>query len=187
MNKDKEFKKESMELEKKSEREFVTPFGFMRRFSEDMEKLFEEFPGFHFPKLFSRDFLPLEKEFEKVDWVPQVEILRHNGDFTVRAELPGLTKDDVKVEVNNDGLTLSGERKEEKEEKAEGYYRTERSYGSFYRLIPLPKGVNVDKTTATFHNGLLEIKMQVPKMEERTRKIEIKETKEFNKAKAMTA
>jgi HSP20 family protein len=186
MSKDKEIKKETTEMQKRNGEplEAVTPFGFMRRFTEDMEKLFTDFQGFRFPSLFGEEFSPFLKEFEDVEWVPKVEILRHNGDFTVRAELPGLTKDDVKVELTDNALTLSGERKEEKEEKREGYYRTERSYGSFYRLIPLPDGTNVDKATATFNNGLLEVKLQVPKTEPRTRKLEIKESHETAKAKA---
>lgn len=179
MSKDKE-KKEMVQVQKQNggkELETTTPFAFMRRFTEDMEKLFKDFQGFRFPSLFG-------KEFEDVDWVPKVEILRHNGDFTVRAELPGLTKDDVRVELMDNVLTLSGERKEEKEEKREDYYRTERSYGSFYRLIPLPEGASVEKATATFNNGLLEVKLQVPKIEPRVRNIEIKEDHETAKAKA---
>ena len=187
MSKDKEGKKEAKELQKRDgdPQEAITPFGFMRRFTEDMEKLFKDFQGFRFPSLFGNEFSPFLKEFEDVDWVPKIEILRHNGDFTVRAELPGLTKDDVKVELTDNALTLSGERKEVKEEKREGYYRTERSYGSFYRLIPLPEGASIEKATATFNNGLLEVKLQVPKIEPRIRNIEIKEGHEIAKAKAV--
>lgn len=179
-------KTEAKEMQKRNTepQEAVTPFDFMRRFTEDMEKLFKDFQGFGFPSLFGKEFSPFLKEFEDVDWVPKVEILRHNGDFTVRAELPGLTKDDIKVEITDNALTLSGENKEVKEEKREGYYRTERSYGSFYRLVPLPEGANIDKATATFNNGLLEVKLQVPKTEPRIHKLEIKETHETAKATA---
>lgn len=185
MSKEKD-KTEAKEMQKRygEPQEAVTPFGFMRRFTEDMEKLFEDFQGFRFPSFFGKEFSPFLKDLEDVDWVPKVEILRHNGDFTVRAELPGLTKDDVKVELTDNALTLSGERKEEKEEKLEGYYRTERSYGSFYRVIPLPEGTSIDKATATFNNGLLEVKLQVPKTEPRIHKLEIKEGHETGKAKA---
>ena len=186
MSKDKEGKKV---LQKRNGEtpEVVTPFGFMRRFTEDMEKLFKDFQAFRFPSFLGRELSPFLKEFEDVDWVPKVEILRHNADFTVRAELPGLTKNDVKVEVTKDALTISGERKETKEEKREGYYRTERSYGNFYRLIPLPEGVNTEKATATFDNGLLEIKLQVPKIEPRAKTIEVQGAKEAAKAKAAIA
>ena len=158
----------------------------MRHFAEDMERLYEGFEGLRFPSFFGREFLPFRKEFENVDWVPKVEVLQHNEELTVRAELPGLTKDDIKVEVTDKALTLSGERKEEKEEKREGYYRSERNYGSFYRRIPLPEGVNTDKVTATFNNGMLEVVLQVPKTELRTRKVEIKEGEKAAVAKAAT-
>ena len=96
-------------------------------------------------------------------------------------------KDDVKVELTDEALTISGERKEEKEEKYEGFYSSERSYGTFYRQIPLPKGVDADKAKATFTNGVLEVTIQVPKMEPRGRKLEIKEAPEIAKSKTATA
>jgi len=166
--------------------EALSPFSFMRHFAEDMERLYEGFEGLRFPSFFGREFLPFRKEFEHVDWVPKVEVLQHNEELTLRAELPGLTKDDIKVEVTDKALTLSGERKEEKEEKREGYYRTERNYGSFYRRIPLPEGVNTDKVTATFNNGMLEVTLQVPKSELRSRRVEIKEGEKAAIAKAAT-
>ena len=86
-----------------------------------------------------------------------------------------MKKDDVKVELTDEMLTLSGERKQEKEEKREGFYRNERSYGSFYRQLPLPQGVKTEKANAVFHNGVLEITMPAPKMESHTRRLEIKE------------
>jgi HSP20 family protein len=114
-------------------------------------------------------------EFDNVEWMPQIEMLQNNGQLVVRADLPGMTKDDVKVELTNDMLTISGERKQEKEEKREGFYRSERSYGSFYRQIPLPERVKTENAHAIFHNGVLEIAMPAPKMETHTRKLEIKE------------
>jgi HSP20 family protein len=186
MNKENEAKK-STQLEKGETGPTVTtsPFRFFRRFAEDMERLFDEFESFRFPIAFSKEFFPFRKEFEQVDWIPNIEVLQHNGDFTVRAELPGLTKDDVKVEITEGALTLSGERKEEKEEKREGYYHSEHSYGSFYRRIPLPEGANVEKAAATFKNGVLEVTLHVPKVEPSIRRVEIKEgEKETAKAKA---
>jgi HSP20 family protein len=176
MSKDKEITKESRELQKHNGGnaiETVTPFSFMRRFSEDMERLFDEFQGFRVGSLFGREFFPFTREFEHVDWVPKVEVLQHNGELIVRADLPGLKKDDVKVELTGEGLTLSGERKEEKEEEREGYYRSERSYGSFYRYIPLPEGVKTDSATAKFRDGVLEVTMQAPKREPQARVLAI--------------
>ena len=179
----KDEKEEKTELARKTP-ETVNPFQMMRRFTQDMERLFEDFQGFSFPNFFKTDFAPFRMEFDKVEWVPQIEVLQNNGQFMVRADLPGLTKEDVKVEVTNDLLTLSGERKEEKEEKGEGFYRSERSYGSFYRQIPLPEGAKTETAAATFHNGVLEITIPVPKVEPSTRKVEINVPTEQKTAKA---
>lgn len=175
--------KGKMELALKTP-ETVNPFQMMRRFTKDMERLFDDFGGFSFPNFFKTDFAPFRMEFDKVEWMPQIEVLHNTGQFTVRADLPGLTKDDVKVEVTDDFLTISGERKEEKEEKREGFYRSERSYGSFYRQIPLPEGARTENAKATFHNGVLEITIAAPKVEPSTRKLEITEPAEEKSAKA---
>ncbi|MGI9067818.1 MAG: Hsp20/alpha crystallin family protein [Pyrinomonadaceae bacterium] len=175
-------KTETMELRRNSET--ANPFGLMRRFTKDMERLFEDFQGNRFPSFFTTDFAPFSTEFEKVAWAPQIEVLRNDGQLMVRADLPGLKKEDVKVELTNDMLTISGERKEENEEKREGFYRSERSYGSFCRQIPLPDGVKTETANATFSNGVLEITMPAPKMEPQARNLEIKEPTEQKSVKA---
>jgi HSP20 family protein len=119
-----------------------------------------------------------------VDWSPAVEVRRNDGELIVRTDLPGLKKDDVKVELTDNLLTISGERKEEKEEKREGYYRSERSYGSFYRQVPLPEGAKTDTATAEFTDGVLQITMQAPEREPKSRRLEIKMGEEPAKAKA---
>ena len=93
--------------------------------------------------------------------------------LVVRADLPGLNKDDVKIEVTDDGLVIRGERKNEHEERGEGFYRGERSYGQFYRLIPLPDDIDTDQMRADFSNGVLEITVPVPEREQRRREIPI--------------
>lgn len=143
---------------------FASPFSLMRRFSHDMDRLFEDF-GFR-PRFF-------ETTVETGVWAPNVEVLEKEGKLIVRAELPGLTKDDVKVGVTDDVLTLEGERKQEKEEKREGYFRSERSYGTFYRAIPLPEGVKADAIVANFKNGVLEVAMPLVKEEKKVKKIEV--------------
>ena len=178
-----ENKKEKMELAPKTP-ETVNPFQMMRRFSKNMERLFDDFQEFSFPNFFSTDFPPFRTEFDKPEWMPQIEVLQNNGKFLVRADLPGLTKDDVKVEVTDDFLTIAGERKEEKEEKREGFYRSERSYGSFYRQVPLPEGAKTENAAATFSNGVLEITIPAPKVEPLTRKLEITEPTQAKAAKA---
>jgi HSP20 family protein len=179
----KDRKHEKMELERRTP-ETVNPFQMMRRFTKDMERMFEGFGTFNFPTFFKTDFIPFRMEFENAEWIPQVEVLQNNGEFKVRADLPGLKKDDVKVEVTDTLLTISGERKEEKEDKREGFYRSERSYGSFFRQIPLPEGAKIENATATFLNGVLEITMPAKKFETPIRKLEIKEPTEVKVAKA---
>lgn len=185
MKEKKEIKEEPTKLATKEVKPIVaaTPFGFMRRFATDMEQLFEDFEGFRFPRLFGREFFPFTPEFERVAWTPALEVRQKNGQYIVHVDLPGLKKEDVKVELTNDFLTISGERKEEKEEKGEGFYRSERTYGTFFRQVPLPEGAKTDTAVAKFDNGVLEITMEVPKVEPRVRRLEIK-GEEAAKAKA---
>ena len=105
-------------------------------------------------------------------WVPAMDLVETADDFVLRADLPGMSQDDVKIELEDNVLTVSGERKAEHEEKGEGYHRVERAFGSFSRSLTLPKGVDADAVKASFDNGVLEI--HVPKPEERKpRRIEI--------------
>jgi HSP20 family protein len=98
-------------------------------------------------------------------WVPAMDLLETADHFVLRADLPGMTQEDVKIELEDSTLTVSGERKSEHEDKQEGYYRVERAFGSFSRSLTLPKGIDADAVTANFENGVLEIR--VPKPEER--------------------
>ncbi len=109
-------------------------------------------------------------------WAPRIEAFQQGDKFIVRAELPGLKKDDVQVELSDDALTIRGERRAEHQEEREGMYITEREYGEFYRVIPLPEGVISESAQATFKDGLLEITMQAPPAEaNRGRRLEIQE------------
>lgn len=167
--------KEKKELELARKTPEFNPFGMMVRFTKDMERLFEDFGGLNFPGFFNREFFPFTTELKDFEWMPQIEVRQANGDLMVKADLPGLAKEDVKVELTDETLTISGERKEEKEEKREGFYRSERNYGRFYRQIPLPEGAKTEKATAVFTNGVLEVKLPVAKVESQARKLEIKE------------
>jgi len=152
----------------KPEPKEMAPFGefnLLRRFSREMDRLFEDF-GFK-PALFDR---PMTTSV----WMPEVDVLERNGTLLVRADLPGLTKEDVKVNVVENLLTIEGERKEETESKQDGYIRSERSYGTFYRSLPLPVGVKPEKIEATFKNGVLEVSMPLTAPEKKTKEIEIK-------------
>jgi len=109
-----------------------------------------------------RELLRREAGIVPVEWLPQIEVLEREGQFVVRADLPGLVKDDVKVEVTDDLLTIQGDRKQEKKEEREGYCYSECSYGSFFRSISLPAGAEASKATAEFRDGVLEVAMPAP-------------------------
>ena len=148
----------------------ATPFAFMRRFGEEMDSLFADFG-------FANGWLaPIERGTNLAQgiWSPQVEMFERGQNVVVRADLPGLTKSDINVEVADNGITIEGERKNENEEKREGYYRSERTYGKFYRRVPLPHGVKAEDAEATFSNGVLEITMPAAKSEQKkSRKLQI--------------
>lgn len=108
-------------------------------------------------------------------WTPDVEMFQKGAEVVIRVDVPGMKKEDVTVEVTDGSLTLRGARKEEKEEKKEGYYRAERTYGSFYRVLPLPEGVKVDEAKAVIRDGVLEITMPATKVEEKKRTLAIEE------------
>jgi HSP20 family protein len=98
-------------------------------------------------------------------WIPAMDLVETDEHLVLRADLPGLSEDDVEVEIKDGVLTVSGERKAEHEEKQEGYYRVERAFGSFTRSLSLPQGIDAGEVTAGFDRGVLE--MRVPKPAER--------------------
>ena len=105
-------------------------------------------------------------------WTPAMDLLETDDEFVIRADLPGMSESDVSIELEDNVLTVSGERRTEHEDKREGFYRVERSYGSFSRSLTLPKGVDPEAVNASFNRGVLEVR--VPKPEQRKpRKIEI--------------
>jgi HSP20 family protein len=98
-------------------------------------------------------------------WIPAMDLVETDDSFVLKADLPGLAEDDVNIEVEENVLTVSGERKAEHEEKREGFVRVERSYGSFRRSLTLPEGVDPEAVSASFENGVLEVR--IPKPEQR--------------------
>jgi HSP20 family protein len=147
----------------------ATPFEFMRRFGEEMDKLFGDFD-------FGRNWLPpaIARSNGPGLWAPEIEMFEQDGQLVVRADLPGLTRDDVNVEINEDAIIIEGERRNEEKDNRDGFYRTERSYGKFYRRLPLPDSVDPENANATFGDGVLEITMDAPKRtESKPRKVEI--------------
>ena len=164
----------------------ATPFTMMRRFMDDMDRLFVDFNTMKPTALETRFPFPSLGEFEEEMWAPKIEVHKNNGDMKVRAELPGMNREDIKVEVADGALTLSGERKEEREEKKEDFFRSEFNYGSFYRRIPLPEGTKPENATAKFDNGVLEITVALPVAEPKAGRIEIQAGAEAPKAAAAT-
>jgi HSP20 family protein len=146
---------------------FANPFNFMRRFSEGMEQLFGDFGT---GGLMQRGFDQMSQ------WTPQIEMFEREGQLHIRADLPGMNKDDVQIELQDDAVVLRGERREERREEREGMYRTEVSYGSFYREVPLPNNVDANEANATFRDGVLEITMPVMQGQGRGRRLEIQES-----------
>lgn len=145
------------------------PLGMARRLSDEVDRSFGRTLRFLRP--------PAAAAFEEdLGFVPEVDVFERDGRLVVRADLPGMGKDDVRVEVEGDNLILRGERREEQEEEREGYYCCERRYGAFTRSIPLPEGTNPDTAQATFQNGVLEVSLEAPaERGTRGRRIEIKE------------
>jgi HSP20 family protein len=98
-------------------------------------------------------------------WVPAMDLVETDDHLVLRADLPGMSKDDVNIEVKDNVLTVSGERKAEHEDKTDGYYRIERAFGSFSRSLTLPQGIDTSSINAEFTDGVLEVR--IPKPEER--------------------
>lgn len=155
-----------------------SPFHLMRRMAEDIERLFDSDygrVGFGMtPRLTSSPWRS-EGRFTEALWAPQVETFRRENNLVVRADLPGLTKDNVNVDVEDDMLTISGERTDENRDERDDYYRSERTYGRFFRAIQLPDGVDADKIEATFKDGVLEVTIPAPKVQTpRNRQVKIR-------------
>ena len=123
-----------------------------------------------FNRLFDTLFQPVAGSTSR--WLPAMDLVEAEDHFVLKADLPGLDEDAVSIEVQDNVLTVSGERKSEHEQRQKGWYRVERSFGRFSRSLTLPEGVNADGISANFDKGVLEIR--IPKPEERKpRRIEI--------------
>ena len=105
-------------------------------------------------------------------WIPAMDLIETDEDFVLRADLPGLSEDDVNIELEDNVLTISGERKSEHQERNQGYYRVERASGTFSRSLTLPEGVNPEGIKASFDRGVLEVRIPKPQ-ERKPRKVAI--------------
>jgi HSP20 family protein len=144
------------------------PFNEMALLSENLNKFFNRFfnEGLIAPKKSI-----FQDEIFKGTWNPDVDIYENKDSIIVKADLPGIQKDKIKVEVKDNVLTIHGERKEEKEINEKNVYRVERQYGEFYRSFALPAKVDASKITAKYKDGILEVTLPKP---EETKGKEIK-------------
>jgi HSP20 family protein len=105
-------------------------------------------------------------------WLPAMDLVETEDDFVLRADLPGVSQEEVNIELEDNVLTISGQRKSEHEERKEGFHRVERAYGTFARSLTLPKGVNAEAIKASFDRGVLEVRIAKPE-ERKPRKVAI--------------
>jgi HSP20 family protein len=147
------------------------------RFADEMDRLFDDF-GFgrrSFGTPWRGSGASALTPAATLMWAPEIEVYQRDNDLVVRADLPGLKRDDVHVDITDTEITISGERQHERDAEREGVYRSERSYGSFCRTILLPEGAITDQAKATFRDGVLEITMPAPPQSTRARRLEIQE------------
>jgi len=130
------------------------PVNDMQAFQDDMNRVFSEFFG----------RAPGRRTLTEGLWAPLMDIEETKDELVIKAEVPGMAKDDIKIQINHDVLSISGERKHEEETKDKTYHRIERTYGKFQRIIRMPTEVQSAKTKASYENGVLTIR--IPKSEE---------------------
>lgn len=146
------------------------PFELMARMDEEMDRLFASFWGGGRGSWSGRGTaLPQV-------WAPQVEVFERDGKLHVHADLPGMKKEDVKLSIDDDQLVIQGERRSSHEDHGQdGYFHSERSYGSFYRAIPLPEGLDTGTAEASFNDGVLKVHFAAPQPRQaRSRQLDIR-------------
>jgi HSP20 family protein len=142
---------------------YQDPFRDLRGLQDEVNRLFSS--------TFTRG--SDEDQMMRGAWNPQVDIFENQNEIVLEAELPGMKPDDVEISIENNVLTLHGERKFEKKDEGDNFHRVERSYGSFTRSFTLPPTVSSENTTANFENGLLRLTL-AKREEAKPRRIEIK-------------
>ena len=148
------------------------PFARLRQMASEFDRMFEgpAWPAFRWPAFRA------VTAGEGAKWLPEIDVFEKDNHLVTKIDLPGMKKEDVKVEITDGHLAISGERKTEAEETKDQFYRCEREYGSFYRAVPLPEGVKLEDVKATFADGVLEVSIPIPaKAEQAVRKVEIQE------------
>ncbi|POR47113.1 Hsp20/alpha crystallin family protein [Bosea psychrotolerans] len=151
------------------------PFESLRH---EVDRLFESFGRDLWRSPFGRslfDIEPFGRRELKLASAPAVDIVEKDNAYEVTAELPGMDEKNIEVKLDNGGLTIRGEKQEEKEEKRKGYHLHERSFGSFERFFAVPEGVDADKIEASFRKGLLTVTLpKKPEAQKPAKKIDVK-------------
>ena len=129
------------------------PGALIRRMFRDLDPWFEP-----------RGVVPavMRKTLGDIPWMPPLEMTERDHTLFIKLDLPGMKKEEINVNFTDEGLVIEGERTQETESKKNEWFTTERVYGHFYRVVPLPDGVNVKEVKATFKNGVLEVSVPVP-------------------------
>lgn len=169
-----------------------SPFAMMSRMMDDMDRLFLDFglgpalgasmggglvPGASTRTARDRGVATQRGQAGALgggSWMPAMEVFTRGNELVARADLPGMKREDINVEVVEDHLVIQGERRSDRESREEGFFHSERSYGSFVRSIPLPEGTDGEGIQARFSDGVLEVTVPLPKQEERRKKVEIR-------------
>jgi HSP20 family protein len=141
----------------------MNPFSLMRRVTQELDRVLSESTG---------------REQGDRAWSPAIEVTQREGNYLIRAELPGVTPDAIKLEVTDDAIVIQGETRAEHEETRGDIHVTERRYGAFYRAIPLPEGAKPDEARARYENGVLEITVPTEEQGSRRREIPIQQGSE---------
>ena len=138
----------------------ISPLRELARLENEIDRIFKE-------------LLPAEAKGELVSWSPRTDIYEKDNNIVIEAEIPGAKKEDIEVKIKDNAVVIKGEVKKEEEKKEENYYKKERFYGKFERVVPLPADVKVEEAKAEYQDGIL--KLTIPKaVEEKEVKIEIK-------------
>ena len=165
-----------------------SPFALMSRMMGDMDRLFLDFgfePAFGISARpgsagrTSHDRTAIgqpgrARGLTRGTWTPTMEVFTRGHELVARADLPGMKREDINVEILDDHLVIQGERRSDREDRGDGFFHSERSYGAFARAIPLPEGTDGEGIQARFSDGVLEVIVPLPKQEERRRKVEIR-------------
>lgn len=138
-----------------------SPFSLMSRMMTDMDRFFDDIGFGRAPWTQG-----MTRSMTGVDFIPKIDVIERDGKLTLHADLPGMRQEDVKVNVENGVLTISGERTHEHEHEKGGVYRCEREYGSFRRSLSLPEDINPESIQASFDQGVLEVTIPLPEKKE---------------------